>query len=230
MKKYQNRIEAGKILASSLQTFANDPNVLVLALPRGGIPVAYSIAESLSVSLDVFIVRKLGVPGYKELAFGAVVMDGITIFNEDVIQTLGISQQEIDHTILLEQQELKKRQENYRGSRPFPDLKNKKLIIVDDGIATGATMRAAINTLRKLGATYIVVAVPVVAKSIYNTIIPLVNNIICPLQPIDFYSVGEHYIDFTQITNTEIHQLLNNKFFSGHISSFIDDISQRRNT
>ncbi|KTD61757.1 phosphoribosyltransferase [Legionella spiritensis] len=208
MDKYSNRREAGKFLAKQLSDYANDPDVIVLALPRGGVPVAYEVAKALSVPLDVYIVRKLGVPGHEELAMGALASGGTMIFNEEIINTLFISEDAINQVIQAEENELKRREQIYRGKRPFPDLSNKTIILVDDGIATGATMRAAINGLYKQNPARIIIAVPVAALSTYEEMSVLADSIICPLKPVNFHAVGLWYSDFSQTTDKEVTDLL----------------------
>jgi predicted phosphoribosyltransferase len=207
-EKFLNRQEAGRVLASELKQYANRSDVIVLALPRGGVPVAYEIAKSLSVPLDVFIVRKLGVPGHEELAFGAIAMGNIVVFNEEVIQSSHVSKTAIQEVISEEEEELHRREVKYRGNKPFPDLKNKIIILVDDGIATGATMRAAINALRRLQPAFIAIAVPVMAKDTFVAMSALTDKVICPLLPEDFYAVGAHYDDFEQTSDEEVMRLL----------------------
>jgi putative phosphoribosyl transferase len=206
--KYQNRQEAGLILSKSLQSYANRKDAIVLALPRGGVPVAYEIAQSLNLPLDVFVVRKLGVPTHEELAFGALAHGNITVFNQHILNHLHIPQSMIDKVIAEEQEELNRREKVYRGKRPFPDLKNKVVILVDDGIATGATMQAAIKALRKCKPTSIIVAVPVAELSTYQKIATLADKIISPLQPEEFYAVGAWYEDFPQTSDAEVISLL----------------------
>lgn len=208
MNYYQNRQEAGRILAHALKSYANRKDVLVLALPRGGVPVAYEVAKALSVPLDVFIVRKLGVPGHEELAFGAIAMGDTIFLNEIIIKSLNISQHQIDQVIAAEKAELQRREKSYRGNRPFPELKNKTIILVDDGIATGATMRVAVSALRKLQPANLIVAIPVAERSTCDAIAVVVDKIICPLQPEIFYAVGAHYITFDQTSDIEVYQLL----------------------
>lgn len=207
--KYRDRVEAGTILAQQLSAYANRNDVLVLALPRGGVPVAFEIAKSLSAPLDVFIVRKLGVPGHSELAMGAIAMGGIHVFNNDILQELNISQDELKAVIAKEEQELKRRETAYRGDHPFPSIKDKTIILVDDGIATGASMRAAIKALRELKPASIVVAVPVADKHMCENMQPLVDRLVCPLQPMHFYAVGAWYDDFAQTEDEEVFTLLN---------------------
>ncbi len=205
---YRNRQEAGKMLANKLKQYAYQPDVIVLALPRGGVPVAYEIATALSVPLDIFIVRKLGVPGHEELAMGAMAMDGTIIFNEAILQELRISQTDIAQVTQMEKKELQRRELAYRGQRPFPVLQGKTIILVDDGIATGATMRAAITALRKQQPQKMIVAVPVADLSIYMEIGTLVDEIVAPLKPEYFHAVGAWYEDFAQTTDAEVHALL----------------------
>lgn len=208
MEKYANRIAAGDVLASELKTYANRTDVIVLALPRGGVPVAFQIAKSLRVPLDVFIVRKLGVPGHSELAMGAIAMGDTRVFNEDIIVDLGISKEEIEKVIAEEQQELKRRETAYRDHHAFPSLKDKTVILVDDGIATGATMRAAINALRQFKPAVIIVAVPVADKMMCDKLQPLVERLICPMRPMNFSAVGAWYDNFSQTEDEEVRDLL----------------------
>lgn len=210
MEKYLDRHHAGKILAELLKEYTKQPNVIVLGLPRGGVPVAYEIAHQLSVPLDVLIVRKLGVPGYDELAMGAIASGGTVVFNQHILKEFTISQVEIDRVILAEKKELERRELSYRGNRPKPNLHHKIIILVDDGIATGATMRAAVNALRIQNPTKIIMAVPVAAADTCEEMSLLVDQIICPLKPYDFYAVGAWYEVFDQTTDTEVFDLLNN--------------------
>ena len=159
-KRFRNRQEAGRLLAEQLTAYANRPDVLVLALPRGGVPVGYEVARALHAPLDVFVVRKLGVPGYEELAMGAVATGGVRVLNEEIVQRLGIPEYVIDAAVAREQQEVARRERLYRGGRPPPEVRGRTVILVDDGLATGATMRAAVMALRQLQPARIVVAVP----------------------------------------------------------------------
>lgn len=212
MEKYRNRQEAGQILARALSAYTDREDVIVLGLPRGGVPVAFEIAQALHVPLDVFIVRKLGVPGHAELAMGAIAMGGAHVFNEDIIQELNISQGEIEAVIEQEQEELKRREIKYRGHCPFPSIQDKTIILVDDGIATGATMRAAIKALRQLKPASLIVAVPVAAKDICEDIFEktgtMSDRFVCPLKPLYFYAVGAWYDDFSQTEDEEVYTLL----------------------
>ncbi len=216
MDKYQDRQEAGKMLANELKAYANRQDVIVLALPRGGVPVGFEIARALNVPLDVFIVRKLGVPGHSELAMGAISTGDTYIFNEDIIGELRISKSAIEAVIEDEQKELKRREIAYRGNHTFPSVKDKTIILVDDGIATGATIRAAIKALRKLEPASIVVAVPVAEKTMCDKIQTLVDRLVCPLRPIHFYAVGAWYYNFSQTEDDEVYHLLHESHTPEH--------------
>lgn len=211
MEKFSDRYQAGKTLASLLKSYAKNSDVIVLALPRGGVPVAAEIAKSLAAPLDVFIVRKLGVPGHEELAMGAIATGGTVVFNEDIVGGLHISQAAIDRVIAAEQQELKRRESAYRGKKPFPVLQDKIVILVDDGIATGATMRAAIKAIKLQHPKRLILAVPVAAFSTIAEMSHLVDEIVCPLKPHDFYAVGAWYDDFPQTSDEEVFELLDVK-------------------
>jgi len=208
MNKFVDRHEAGKILAEQLKQYAKSDNTIVLALPRGGVPVAYEIAKILSLPLDVFIVRKLGVPGHEELAMGAIATGGITVFNDEIVHSLNIPKYAIDQVIQSEKQELQRRDLIYRDNRPFPSLEGKTIILVDDGIATGATMRAAIKALQQQKPANIVIAVPVAAFSTCEEMAKLVDKIVCPLMPHEFYAVGVWYENFSQTSDEEVFELL----------------------
>ncbi|MGQ3891257.1 phosphoribosyltransferase [Legionella sp. CNM-4043-24] len=208
MDKFIDRFDAGIFLAENLKEYANKPNVIILALPRGGVPVAYEIATALSVPLDVFIVRKLGLPGHEELALGAIASGDTIFFNEPLMSQLNINRLSIQHVVEKEQEELLRREHLYRGNRFFPNLKEKTIILVDDGIATGSTMKAAIKALRKHNPASIVIAVPVAAYSTCEELAPLVDKIVCPLKPIDFYAVGLWYEQFPQTSDNEVIELL----------------------
>lgn len=209
MERYQNRYAAGKTLANLLKSYAKRTDVLVLALPRGGVPVAYEIAISLSLPLDVFIVRKLGVPGHEELAMGALAMGDTKVFNKEIMTSLDISKEAIDDVIHMEKKELQRRELAYRGDKPFPIIKNKTVILVDDGVATGASIKVAIKALRQLDPEAIVLAIPVAEASICKELTNLVEKCVCPMQPINFYAVGQWYEDFSQTTDEEVYALLN---------------------
>lgn len=208
MEKYLNRQHAGLTLAKALSAYADRDDVIVLALPRGGVPVAYEIALALHLPLDVFIVRKLGVPGHEELAMGAIAMGDAIVFNEDIINELNIDRNDIETVIANESSELKRREIAYRGNRPFPSMLDKTVILVHDGIATGATIRAAIKALRGLNPKSIIVAVPVAAKETCDHLSLQVDQLYCPLRPIQFYAVAAWYQDFSQTEDEEVSTLL----------------------
>jgi putative phosphoribosyl transferase len=205
---YQDRTEAGKQLATQLREYANRDDVLVLALPRGGVPVAYEVAKALEAPLTVFLVRKLGVPGYPELAMGAIASGGIRVLNEDVVDHLGIPEYVIDRIAEIEQAELERRERAYRGDRPEPNVRGKTVILIDDGLATGSTMRAAVSALRQQGPAWIVVAVPVSASQTCNEYRMGADEIICAQTPEPFLGVGQWYDDFSQTTDEEVRDLL----------------------
>jgi len=203
-----DRREAGRALAELLSEYANRSDVIVLALPRGGVPVAYEIATRLSLVLDVFIVRKLGFPGHEEYAMGAIASGGIVVLNESVTQDFNVKQSSIDAVLESEKKELVRREYLYRENKPFPSLLGKTVILVDDGIATGSTMKAAILAIQQKNPTDIIIAVPVAARSTCDEMAALVKTIVCPLQPIDFNAVGLWYNDFSQTTDKEVMELL----------------------
>ena len=207
---FANRVEAGKHLASRLNAYANRADVLVLGLPRGGVPVAFEVARSLRAPLDVCIVRKLGVPGRKELAMGAIGMGDVVVLNPDVIGLWGISQSTIDRVIAEERQELERRDRLYRRGRPAPNVKGKVVVLVDDGIATGATLRAAISTLRQQLPERIVVATPVAPRSVCVELKADVDRVVCLETPEPFFAIGQWYMDFGQTSDAEVQQLLDN--------------------
>ena len=211
VERFQDRREAGRVLADHLREFAHDKNVLVLALPRGGVPVAFEIARGLELPLDVFIVRKLGVPGYEELAMGAIASGGVRVLNEEVVDRLGISEQRIQAAADREQREIERREYEYRGDLPPIDVRGKKIILVDDGLATGATMRAAVQALKEMGASQIIVAVPVGSIEAVERIANEGARVVCPLQPEDFTAVGQWYDDFSQTSDLEVRELLAEK-------------------
>ena len=205
---FQNRRQAGQQLAASLEEYANRSDVLVLALPRGGVPVGYELAKALRVPLDVFVVRKLGVPGQEELAMGAIAPGGVRILNAEVVRHLGISEWVIAAVATAEQKELERRNQMYRDARPSPAVGGRTVILVDDGLATGSTMRAAVAALRQQRPAKIVVAVPVAAASTCEELKLEVDRIVCGLTPEPFHGVGEWYEDFSQTTDEEVRDLL----------------------
>jgi len=205
---YRDRTEAGRRLAAQLTDYANRPDVLVLALPRGGVPVAYEVAKALRAPLDIFLVRKLGVPGHEELAMGAIATGGVRVLNEDVMRYISISDAAIDAVAAKEQRELERREQLYRGDRPAPDVKGQTVILVDDGLATGSTMRAAAAALRQQKPARIVVAVPVSAVQTCDEYRMGVDEIVCAVTPEPFHAVGMWYEDFSQTTDEEVRELL----------------------
>jgi predicted phosphoribosyltransferase len=205
---FANRREAGRILASLVMKYADRDDVLVLALPRGGVPVAFEVARALNVPLDVFIVRKLGVPGHDELAMGAIATGGVRVLNDDVVNSLELEPEVIDAVAAREEKELARRERLYRGARPAPDVHGRTVILVDDGLATGSTMRAAVAALRKQRPARIVVAVPVAAPETCEEFKTEVDEVVCAATPRMFNGVGRWYEDFSQTTDDEVHELL----------------------
>ncbi|MGI2902267.1 phosphoribosyltransferase [Tolypothrix sp. VBCCA 56010] len=209
---FKDRRLAGQVLAVKLAAYANRADVLVLALPRGGVPVAFEVAKALNAPLDVFVVRKLGVPGQKELAMGAIASGNVRILLEDIIRQEKIATEAIEKVTAKEQQELNRRQTLYRGDRPKLAIAGRTIILIDDGLATGATMRAAIAALHKQQPEKIVVAVPVSSPQTYQEIKSLIDEIICADTPSPFYCVGLWYEKFPQTTDQEVRDLLNQSF------------------
>ena len=205
---FANRREAGRILASLLMKYADRDDVLVLALPRGGVPVGFEVAQALRAPLDVFIVRKLGVPGHDELAMGAIATGGVRVLNDDVVMSLELEPEVIDTVAAREEKELARRERLYRGARPAPDVRGRRVILVDDGLATGSTMRAAVAALRKHRPARIVVAVPVAAPETCEEFKTEVDEVVCAATPRMFNGVGRWYEDFSQTTDEEVHELL----------------------
>ena len=208
MRRFRNRTEAGQQLAKKLSAYANRADLLVLGLPRGGVPVAYEIAVALNVPLDICLVRKLGAPGNKELAMGAIGMGGVMVLNHDVVESLQVSPEAIAKVVELEEKELERRDRAYRGDRPFGDLQGRAIVLVDDGIATGATLRAAIATLRQQQPASIIVAVPVAPLSTYNELKAEVDEVVSLVTPERFYSISVWYDQFEQTTDEEVRHLL----------------------
>lgn len=207
--KLKDRAEAGQLLAKKLNIYANDQDALVLALPRGGVPVAFEIAKFLNLSLDICLVRKIGVPDQKELAMGAIAMGNIVVFNQDILNSLHISKEIFNQIKEKEAKELKRREEKYRGDQPLPNLENKTIILVDDGIATGSTLEAAILSIKHQKPAKIIVAVPVAPFSICDYLAKQVDQLICLLKPQFFSSISLWYDDFSQTTDEEVCRLLN---------------------
>ena len=204
---FQDRYDAGRKLGQSLRHLA-DEHPLVLGLPRGGIPVAYEVAQALQAPLDVFIVRKLGVPGHVELAMGAIASGGVRVLNEDVIRIYDIQQEVIEYVTAQEKEKLELYEREFRGDMPPPEVRERTAILVDDGLATGSTMRAAVAALRQLAPAKIVVAVPVAASETCQALAEEVDEAICLMTPEPFYAVGSWYKDFEQTSDEEVHSLL----------------------
>jgi predicted phosphoribosyltransferase len=206
--QYRDRAGAGRILADKLMEYAGRLDVIVLALPRGGLPVAAEIAAALQAPLDVFVVRKLGLPGHEELAMGAIAAGGVRVFNEDVVRRLQVPDDVIDSVAAREEKEVLRREHLFRGKRPWLEVDGKTVILVDDGLATGATMRAAVAALRRMSPAQIIVAVPVGCAEAAAEMRSLADKVICPLTPESFRAVGIWYADFSQITDEEVRRIL----------------------
>jgi predicted phosphoribosyltransferase len=205
---FRDRREAGQLLATALSRYAGRPDVVVLALPRGGVPVAYEVAQALGAPLDVFVVRKLGVPGHEELAMGAVATPGVRVLNEEVVRGLGIPARMIEAVAAREQAELARRERLYRGDRPPVDVHGRTVILVDDGLATGTSIHAAIQALRQRQPARIVVAVPIAAPDRCEALKDQVDDVVCAVTPEPFHAVGLWYDDFSQTTDDEVRELL----------------------
>ncbi|PYL83437.1 MAG: phosphoribosyl transferase [Verrucomicrobia bacterium] len=205
---FQDRTDAGRQLAEKLLSYAGRDDVIVLALPRGGVPVAFEVAQRVRVPLDVCVVRKLGVPGHEELAMGAIASGGVRVLNEDVLYVLPDAQSIVEMVTAIEREELKRRERDYRSNRPAPEVRGRTVILVDDGLATGATMRAAAAALRQQGAAKIIVAVPVGAPGTCHEIRSVADEVVCLQTPGSFMGVGQYYEDFSQTTDEEVRELL----------------------
>jgi putative phosphoribosyl transferase len=208
-RRFKNRSEAGRLLGENLQNYANRTDVIVLALPRGGVPVAFEVARALNAPMDVFVVRKLGAPGQRELAMGAIASGGVRVLNEDVIRVMRISEEVVDAVAAEEEQEMARRELAYRGRRPLPELKDRTIILVDDGLATGSTMHAAVAAIRQGRPARVVVAIPVAPPSTLREFAGEADEVVCVLAPNDpFEGVGRWYLDFSQTSDEEVRQLL----------------------
>ena len=207
-RAFANRSEAGQLLAEKLGKYAGRDDVIVLGLPRGGVPVAYEVAKLLGAPLDVFIVRKLGVPGFEELAAGAIASGNVRVLNEDVMRAIPHADTAIESVTTREAAELKRREQTYREGRPPPELHNRVVILVDDGLATGATMRVAVKALQQSGAAKIVVAVPVGPPDTCREVKQEADEMICLSTPEFFQAVGQYYEDFSQTSDDDVRQLL----------------------
>ena len=212
--RFQDRADAGRVLARRLQPYANARHLLVLGLPRGGVVTAAEVAEALGAPLDVLVIRKLGVPGHEELAMGAIGPRGVRIVNDDIVHDLAITQREIDHVAHVEAREQQRREALYRSGRPPLDLKGLTVILVDDGLATGATMLAAIATARQLQAARVVVAVPVGAQGSVAAVGREADEVVCVMTAHPFIAVGNWYDDFSQTSDDEVTALLARHFAS----------------
>jgi putative phosphoribosyl transferase len=208
LTRFLDRADAGRQLAAKLVAYVNRPEVLVLGLPRGGIPVAAEVARSLHAPLDVCLVRKLGVPGHSELAMGAIASDGVPVLNNDVINWLEISDQTMRVVTAQELRELRRRDRAYRGNRPPPTISDRIIILVDDGIATSATMRAAISVIKPQHPAKLVIAVPVAPQEVCQQLPAEVDELVCLMMPEPFYAIGLWYEDFSQLTDAEVRALL----------------------
>ena len=206
--RFQNREEAGRILAAKLMLYANRPDTLILALPRGGVPIGYEIARALNLPLDVIIVRKLGVPGREELAMGAIASGGVRVLNRSVIESLRIPPDSLEAVEKREALELMRREATYRGNRQPASVKGKTVILVDDGVATGSTMRVAISALREQHAGRIIVATPVAPPAVRWEMEALVEDFVALVMPEDFFGVGQWYEEFTQVSDDTVYELL----------------------
>lgn len=207
-ERFRDRADAGRQLADRLGGYAGRDDVVVLGLPRGGIPVAHEVAERLGAPLDVFVVRKLGVPGQEELAMGAIASGDVRVLNEDVVRMLAIPPETVEAVARLERRELERREREYRGGRAPVDVRGKAVVLVDDGLATGATMRAAAAALRQRGPARLIIAVPTAAPETCQTLAADADEIACVTTPEPFYAVGFWYDDFSETTDAEVHDLL----------------------
>jgi predicted phosphoribosyltransferase len=207
-ERFADRVAAGRQLAKALGKYANQPDTIILALPRGGVPVGYQVAEALHCPLDVLIVRKLGVPGQEELAMGAIASGGVRELNREVISMLGIGPEEIEAEARKEAVELERRQRVYRGNRPALDVRGRTVLLVDDGLATGTTMRAAVSALRQLGAKRIVAAIPVGAVQSCRLLRREVDELVCLIEPDDLVAISLWYDEFPQTSDQEVQDLL----------------------
>lgn len=212
---FHDRCQAGRLLAGRLSEYQNRSDVLLLALPRGGVPVAFEVAECLRAALDVFVVRKLGVPGQEELAFGAIGSGGVRVLNSMLIREWGITEETINAIASLEQRELERRERIYRGTRPPPEVRGQTVILIDDGVATGATMLVAAKALRREDPGKTVIAVPVAAPDTCEKLRLYVDEIVCAATPEPFYAVSRWYQDFSETTDDEVRDLLERAALSG---------------
>lgn len=205
---FEDRAYAGRLLGQALAKYANRPDVIVLALPRGGVPVGFEVAQAISASLDIMLVRKLGTPGHEELAMGAIASGGITVFNSELVSRLHIGPELIEAATKRELQELERREQAYRGNHPPPVVENRHVILVDDGLATGASMRAAVAALRQRNPASIIVAIPVAPPDTVDVLKEEADEVICLAMPEPFLAVGRWYRDFSQTSDEDVKSLL----------------------
>jgi putative phosphoribosyl transferase len=205
---FEDRAYAGRLLGQALAKYANRPDVIVLALPRGGVPVGFEAAQAINASLDIMLVRKLGTPGHEELAMGAIASGGITVFNAELVSRLHIGPELMEAAIKREQQELERREQAYRGNHPLPVVENRHVILVDDGLATGASMRAAVAALRQRNPASVIVAIPVAPPDTVAMLKEEADEVICLAMPEPFSAVGRWYRDFSQTTDEDVKSLL----------------------
>ena len=208
MERFKDRRDAGRVLARKLSAYGGQADVIVLALPRGGVPVGYEVALALNAPLDIFLVRKLGLPGREELAIGAIASGGVRVLNQDIIRVLNVPEEVINIVARQELQELGRREHHYRGDRPAPEIRDRKVILIDDGLATGASMRAAVVGVRGQHPSRIVIAVPAAAPELCNAFQFEVDEMVCAITPEPFYGVSRWYEDFSQITDEEVRMFL----------------------
>ena len=206
--RFRDRREAGERLADELREYANRPNLIVLALPRGGVPVGFEVADALRAPLDVFVVRKLGVPGQTELAMGALASGDVRVLDNEIIRVARVSADDIERATAAAREELSRQEVRFRGERPFPELRDRTVIVVDDGLATGSTMRAAVEALRAQQPAAIVIAVPVGARETCDAMRSIADDVVCLATPQHFRAVGMWYEDFSQTSDNEVHALL----------------------
>lgn len=207
-ERFRDRAEAGHQLAGDLMQYAGRADVRVLALPRGGVPVAFEVAQALHAPLDVFVVRKLGLPGHEEFAMGAIASGNVVMLNERVVRQTGVSQRAVEQVLADERRELARREQSYRGSRPPLDVEGNTIILVDDGLATGASMFAAVAALKRERPARVVVAVPVASRETCESLRREADEVVCSMTPEPFYAVGLWYEDFSQTSDEEVHELL----------------------
>jgi predicted phosphoribosyltransferase len=207
-RAFEDRKAAGRTLAARLREYAGRPDVLVLALPRGGVPVGFEVAEALGAPLDLFLVRKLGTPGHRELAMGAIASGGVRVLNDDVVRWYGITSAAIDAVAQDEQHELDRREAAYREGREPAPVEGRVVILIDDGLATGSTMKAAVQAVRQRTPARVIVAVPVGARETCDALSAIADEVVCARMPEPFSAVGQWYLDFDQTTDEEVRQLL----------------------